>query len=113
MQLLKSQSPSAVTPYFNSRLGGSNRSTCAKEPALDNPRKCDGGADPYWCADYVREYVAWKKNYDNLHLEVGGVGDETWNDKNAAVFQGVCLTLRESLARSDHGCCNAVRGAGC
>ncbi|CAK5010842.1 unnamed protein product [Meloidogyne enterolobii] len=58
-----------------------------------DPKKCDGGIDPYWCKDYIKQFM--------LGIEGG--------NKN----KSPCPALLESLKNSDHRCCNALQQLGC
>uniref|UniRef100_A0A914MN62 Uncharacterized protein n=1 Tax=Meloidogyne incognita TaxID=6306 RepID=A0A914MN62_MELIC len=60
-----------------------------------DPKKCDGGIDPYWCKDYIKQFM--------LGIEGGNK-----NNKSSP-----CPALLESLKNSDHRCCNALQQLGC
>nr|CAD2187960.1 unnamed protein product [Meloidogyne enterolobii] len=62
-----------------------------------DPKKCDGGIDPYWCKDYIKQFM----------LGIEG-GNKNNNNKSSP-----CPALLESLKNSDHRCCNALQQLGC
>ncbi|CAK5007150.1 unnamed protein product [Meloidogyne enterolobii] len=62
-----------------------------------DPKKCDGGIDPYWCKDYIKQFM----------LGIEG-GNKNNNNKSSS-----CPALLESLKNSDHRCCNALQQLGC
>nr|CAD2132875.1 unnamed protein product [Meloidogyne enterolobii] len=61
-----------------------------------DPKKCDGGIDPYWCKDYIKQFM---------------LGIEGGNKNNNNKFP--CPARLESLKNSDHRCCNALQQLGC
>ncbi|KAH7726285.1 hypothetical protein AAVH_06086 [Aphelenchoides avenae] len=75
--------------------------------ALTNFRDpgCQGN-DPYWCASYVRQFMAGQQ---------GNFGGRQYNPSGPMQppSQGTCASLQESLLRADHRCCHTVRNAGC
>uniref|UniRef100_A0A1I7VRB6 DOMON domain-containing protein n=1 Tax=Loa loa TaxID=7209 RepID=A0A1I7VRB6_LOALO len=51
--------------------------------------------DPYWCKNYVKQYVNWQQTYNNHSI------------------QAICAPLKASVANAHNRCCQAVRSTGC
>ncbi|MCP9259812.1 hypothetical protein DINM_003010 [Dirofilaria immitis] len=51
--------------------------------------------DPYWCKNYVKQYVNWQQTYNNLSIKE------------------LCAPLKASVANAHNRCCQAIRSTGC
>uniref|UniRef100_A0A1I8B811 Uncharacterized protein n=1 Tax=Meloidogyne hapla TaxID=6305 RepID=A0A1I8B811_MELHA len=78
--------------HFIGKDGGLPR---AKNLNFYDPAKCDGGIDPYWCKDYIQQFM----------LGING------NKREGGI--NACPELIESLKNSDHRCCNGLQQMGC
>uniref|UniRef100_A0A915PZ46 DOMON domain-containing protein n=1 Tax=Setaria digitata TaxID=48799 RepID=A0A915PZ46_9BILA len=52
-------------------------------------------SDPYWCKNYVKQYINWQLTYNHLSV------------------QEACVPLKKSVAKAHNRCCQAVRSVGC
>ncbi|KAL3984708.1 DOMON domain family protein [Acanthocheilonema viteae] len=51
--------------------------------------------DPYWCKNYVKQYIDWQQTYNHRSMQI------------------VCASLKASVANAHNRCCQAVQSTGC